>query len=492
MSGRASCTSVLYNASSADPDAIHLPEITPASLRPLGLEVGGSVGACTARTSAGLALRDSNQRDGGCFDLGVSNVDNRWRQLRYLPELFTWMPRRAPTMQAIKAAERLQHELSWAQARGSCGQRPAYTAAELPMIGFCAVIEHGMLQLARAASSRSRLVLGRKSSPVWSSRWLCGRERSLQCYFNISADCCPDERSFEAALAAEGGGAFSAAGGKPAGAKPLSSAGRLRRRMTKGRSKAVPGGVPGGDRASYGYSRALSLGGALAPYNAYGSLWVSGQLIRWLFLRMHPHIRSEVDRRRASVLPRPPPLASTVHAAKAASKEGSKARTLPYRELCIGMHVRRGDSCSLGSRFCPPNRTAAYFGAAAALRDRYLINKLVVATDDAEAAALCMAGAYGFDCRTRVMDRERFNARTSIERRVAHHASGGLSGSAVALDTLADVEMLSDCEAHVLVLRSAVSRLALGLSVARKGRFAPLVSLQWPWGGLPGPSPLPS
>ena len=82
---------------------------------------------------------------------------------------------------------------------------------------------------------------------------------------------------------------------------------------------------------------------------------------------------------------------------------------------------------------------------------------------------------------------ERFNAHASIERRVVRHSSGPLSGSAVALDALADLEMLAACEAHVLVLRSAVSRLALALSVARKGRHPPFISLQWPWGGLPKP-----
>lgn len=91
----------------------------------------------------------------------------------------------------------------------------------------------------------------------------------------------------------------------------------------------------------------------------------------------------------------------------------------------------------------------------------------------------------GFDCATMRMDRQRFASRTSIERRVVHHDTGVLSGARVALDTLADVEMLSECAAHVLVLRSAVSRLALGLSIARKGAFPPTISLQWPWGGMP-------
>ena len=60
--------------------------------------------------------------------------------------------------------------------------------------------------------------------------------------------------------------------------------------------------------------------------------------------------------------------------------------------------------------------------------------------------------------------------------------AGNLSGSAVALDALADVDMLASCGMLVVVMRSAISRLAFSLSIARKGRVPPTLSLQWPWG----------
>ena len=63
---------------------------------------------------------------------------------------------------------------------------------------------------------------------------------------------------------------------------------------------------------------------------------------------------------------------------------------------------------------------------------------------------------------------------------VTHACAGELAGSTVALDTLADIDMLADCDALVLVLRSAVSRLAHHLAIARKGRPVPLISLQYP------------
>lgn len=154
---------------------------------------------------------------------------------------------------------------------------------------------------------------------------------------------------------------------------------------------------------------------------------------------------------------------------------------------------------AIARRYCPANLTAGYFAHAAALRERYAVNTLLVATDDAEAAALCRGGVLGFDCRTAELERAEYNARTSIEVRVAAReercgpagcaSSDAFSGSAVALATLADIDMLADCEYLVVVLRSALSRLALALAVARAGRNVPFISVQWPWGGRRDPAP---
>ena len=425
--------------------------IDPSSLRALEDE---SAASCS-RSAAGV----SSTRNAKCTDLGIGGDGTRWRQLVFFPEI-TW--RESSATAANSRSQRLQAELSRLQTAGDgCGGRPLYTVAELPTIGFCATIEHGLLALARSASTGSRLVLGRRSAPTWSSGWLCSRERSLGCYFNFSGSCCAEQGSFQA------GSADEPVAGKMAKAGKL---GGKRGKLGK-RGDIAPGGAAA-NGLEYGWSRALSLGGGLSQYNRYGTLWVTGQLAYWLFSRMHPHIRAEIDSRRKGVLPSlptPPSIAA--------------------RPLCIGMHVRRGDSCSLGSRYCPTNFTSTYFAAAQRLRSRYPdITTLIVATDDGHAAQMCKEGIPGFtSCKTLQMDRVRFDARQSIERRVVHHTTGGLSGSAVALDALADVEMLSECDAHVLVLRSAVSRLALALSVAKKGRHGPLISLQWPWGGMPGP-----
>ena len=195
----------------------------------------------------------------------------------------------------------------------------------------------------------------------------------------------------------------------------------------------------------------------LAGWNSFGSAWLSAELAHFFFERMTPATRREVDRRRQSVLPR----------------GGGTVRA-------IGMHVRGGDSCH-ARRFCAKNLTDTFWAQAARLRDRYGVNTIVLATDDARAAALCESRALGFECRTAPIERGKFESSTFIENRVASHASGALSGSAVALDALADIDMLADCSHHVLLLRSAVSRLAFALSLARKGRVAPFISMQWPW-----------
>lgn len=68
---------------------------------------------------------------------------------------------------------------------------------------------------------------------------------------------------------------------------------------------------------------------------------------RFLFARLTPAVRREVDARRAPLWPR-----------------GSA------QPPAIGMHIRKGDSCALLSRYCPKDLNATYFAAAAELRNR--------------------------------------------------------------------------------------------------------------------------
>jgi len=67
--------------------------------------------------------------------------------------------------------------------------RPTYFVAEVPLVGFGSVVEYSMMFLARASHMGAQLVLGPRSSLAWTSKWSCGAERSLNCYFNVTGCC---------------------------------------------------------------------------------------------------------------------------------------------------------------------------------------------------------------------------------------------------------------------------------------------------------------
>ena len=144
-----------------------------------------------------------------------------------------------------------------------------------------------------------------------------------------------------------------------------------------------------GKKASRNDARAIEMRGWS---DEFGTAWVSGQLTYFLFRHATHQLRLELERRRQPIF----------------GAWGGNG------EMVIGLHIRRGDSCVLRSRFCPANLTSAYFMAAARMRAVYGANKLFVATDNAEAANLCRSSVLGFDCRTMFMDRRRFESTTSI------------------------------------------------------------------------------
>ncbi|KAL1523942.1 hypothetical protein AB1Y20_018858 [Prymnesium parvum] len=191
----------------------------------------------------------------------------------------------------------------------------------------------------------------------------------------------------------------------------------------------------------------------LPGYSQFGGMWVSAQFANFFFTRMTPSTRAHINARRV---------------------------LSPGSPATIGIHIRGGDSCG-ARRYCPSNLTDTFFMQAVKFRERFGVNRIFLATDNHKAVALCDARVLDFDCYHITMDRTKFESSTFIEQRVEAHASGPLSGSTVALDALADIDMLADCQFLVVLLRSAVSRLALSLALARRGKLPPFISLQWPW-----------
>jgi hypothetical protein len=290
---------------------------------------------------------------------------------------------------------------------------------ELPLIGFGAAAEHLLVNLIEAHHFQRQLIVSPASAPEWAPAQFCGSQRSLACYFAVSS-CC-----------------VSPAPGSRDLPDTLPPHEIQRRRSGAGRSRS-------------GGARQLGSPG----WNEYGSIFLYAQAAAHVFGSLSPGARQAVDARRA------------------AARGTDRSRT-------IGIHIRKGDSCSLLSRFCPAN-TAPYWAAAARLRDAYGATRIHLVTDDAAAAAACLASPLGFACSVRAMDRTRFNARASIELR----AGGGvIAGGDAALDVLTDMEELAECGCFVLLLRSAVSRLAYALALARQGRHPPVISMQWAWGG---------
>ena len=92
----------------------------------------------------------------------------------------------------------------------------------------------------------------------------------------------------------------------------------------------------------------------------------------------------------------------------------------------------------------------------------------------------------GFLCHTQRIERDKFVSTSLIEDRVAQHDEGRLSGAAVALDALADIEMLADADMFVMLLRSCFARVAYALAMARQGRPPPIISLEAPWSPYKG------
>ncbi|KAL1526327.1 hypothetical protein AB1Y20_015041 [Prymnesium parvum] len=404
-------------------------------------------------SSAGLAF------DGkGCVDLGAGEDSSPWHPMAFLPSRES-----QPSVRAEARASELRSLLRDAQFSSRLCSLPTphiLPVSVFPLIGFGQTLEFLNLAVSQAASMGRMLVLGRYSSFAWTSAWYCGDERSLRCYFNLSL-CCADS-TFDSHI--------------ERGAERIKLKGL--QRMENGKQPDLRGGDRAVRKGALGITRK---GGALpgnhrairmASFDMYGSLWLTGQVSQFVFSTMWPAVRREVSRRR-------------------------NASSIPSGELdMIGMHVRRGDSCALRSRYCPTNRTEAYFLKAATLRAAYGVNKLLVATDDPVAAEMCGNRPLGFHCFAMPMNRERFQAFTSIELRVAKEERqcnnkncrrNPLSGSRLALNTLTDIDMLADCRFLVVNLRASISRLALSMAVARRRRHVPFISVQWPWEYRPGP-----
>ena len=182
-----------------------------------------------------------------------------------------------------------------------------------------------------------------------------------------------------------------------------------------------------------------------------------------------------------------------------------------FQQPCIGVHIRRGDSCNdkENHRECFGNEK--YIAAVQTMRDKYSIHCAYISTDDASAPIAIRAAFAERDAvppsplpegwkPMRVMDqpadRSAYNkcpnglcegkGGKKVFMENERHLYRGAQGYQLGSDMLVDVELLASCAAFVGAMSSNNFRLAIELSYARHGTHAPFISLDtsWCWFGF--------
>ena len=183
----------------------------------------------------------------------------------------------------------------------------------------------------------------------------------------------------------------------------------------------------------------------------------------------------------------------------------------PLGARCIGIHIRRGDSCGdkEASRECFPNEK--YVTAAQRLRLQYDIHCIYLATDD-PAGPAAIRDAFALidnnattsprrsEKKMKVYDGQfdrspyskcpdgmcKVGKGKAVYMDNERHLYKGKQGFQLGADMLVDIELLASCSAFVGAFSSNNIRLALELSYARKGVHPPFISLDtsWCWFGF--------
>ena len=180
--------------------------------------------------------------------------------------------------------------------------------------------------------------------------------------------------------------------------------------------------------------------------------------------------------------------------------------SFPLGARCIGMHIRRGDSCGDKGQFreCFPNEK--YVAAAQRMRLQYDIHCIYLATDDPAAPAAIREAFALLDsnssssAKMRIYDGQfdrspyskcpdgmcRLGRGKVVYMENEGHLYKGKQGFQLGADMLVDIELLASCVAFVGAFSSNNIRLALELSYARKGVHPPFISLDtsWCWFGF--------
>ena len=189
-----------------------------------------------------------------------------------------------------------------------------------------------------------------------------------------------------------------------------------------------------------------------------------------------------------------------------------------FSEPCIGVHIRRGDSCSDAEAHRECFSNDKYVEAIQRVRERYSIHCAYIATDDGSAPAAIQAAFSQRDAAAAAAaqspsqplplgwrplkvieqknDRSLYNkcpnglCETKGGKKVylenERHLYRGEQGFRLGADMLVDIELLASCTAFVGAMSSNNFRLAIELAYARRDAHPPFVSLDtsWCWFGF--------
>ena len=186
-----------------------------------------------------------------------------------------------------------------------------------------------------------------------------------------------------------------------------------------------------------------------------------------------------------------------------------------FEKPCMGVHIRRGDSCNdkEAHRECFDN--SKYIEAMVKLRLKYDIHCAYIATDDETAPFAIQEAFNSLDATANALLQtssrnstklmkifEQQNDRSAYSKcpgglctlpngkkiylENERHLYKGSQGFQLATEMLIDIELLASCVAFIGTMSSNNFRLAVELSYARKGLHSPFISLDtsWCWFGF--------
>lgn len=176
----------------------------------------------------------------------------------------------------------------------------------------------------------------------------------------------------------------------------------------------------------------------------------------------------------------------------------------PTRERCIGVQIRRGDSCADVDehRVCYDN--AEYVDGAKRIRDLYHLHCMYISTDDGTAppaireafkdedaafmanhSDLTLDELYSKFLWRPMKIYDQGNDRSDYDKDKTKlnevHLLKSKLGFRLGTEMLIDIELLAACTVFVGTLSSNTMRLAVELHYARKGFIAPYISLDTSW-----------